>query len=530
LERALVDNLARLPEVDGVNNHMGSRLTQDRTAMTVVLGHLQGQGKFFLDSLTMTATAHMPARQGRNLRARTRPPQPAFGRRESVRIAGDVNTNRVWDAGETWTETDPLNPDTDGDGLPDGWEVRYGLDPLDNGVTSLRTGGAGDPVNGADGNPDGDTYLDVELVEQPYVNLLEYQNGTDPTRADSIADPGGEGSIVVGQGPVIGTVNDTDYYREFMDWTLDDLLALDNYDQGGNVSDIYRRGDGFNSSRDMVAFYFRDGGALDGKLYFRVDFDDLQPNAEESGLNIYVAINFGTYGEGGEVNLPDQVNAGSHMQWNACIGVYDGGSGVFYVDGNPANNTTDIGGDLAAAGVVAVPGGYLGAYFNSELDAVAWSIDRAALVAADWNGNPDVLKFQVYTTSDFTGDDGGAGDKGGLNDFTDTIGDDWLCSDYYQDYNYIAANGYYSSCLGRTAGGAVWNNMGQHAKVALLAHGNQAVEPGVTIQNIVDNGSGAGYQRPVKIHNIYSNAALNLHVTPTLAMALEWAKVGNSNT
>jgi len=52
LERALVDNLARLPEVDGVNNHMGSRLTQDRAAMTVVLGHLQGRGKFFLDSLT----------------------------------------------------------------------------------------------------------------------------------------------------------------------------------------------------------------------------------------------------------------------------------------------------------------------------------------------------------------------------------------------------------------------------------------------------------------------------------------------
>ncbi len=52
LEQALVDNLARLPEVDGVNNHMGSRLTQDKKAMTVVLGHLQGQGKFFLDSLT----------------------------------------------------------------------------------------------------------------------------------------------------------------------------------------------------------------------------------------------------------------------------------------------------------------------------------------------------------------------------------------------------------------------------------------------------------------------------------------------
>ena len=434
------------------------------------------------------------------------------------RIAGDTDNDRIWDAGETWTETDPLNPDTDGDGLPDGWEVRYGLDPLD---------AAG--VNGADGNPDGDTYLDVELDEQAYVNLLEYQNGTDPTREDSVADPGGEGTIVVGQGAAIGAVNDVTYYREFMDWTLDDLLALDNYDQGGNSSDIYRRGDGFNSSRDMVAFYFHDGGAADGKLYFRVDFDDLQANAEQSALNVYVAINFGDYGTG-EVNLPDQVNAGSRMKWNACIGVYDGGSGVFYKDTASGNNTTDIGGDLAAAGVVAVPGAYLGAYFNSELDAVAWSIDRAALVAAGWNGNPDVLKFQVYTTSDFTGDDGGAGDKGGLNDFTDTIGDDWLCSDYYQDYNYVAANGYYSTCIGRTAGGPVWNNRGQHAKVALLAHGNQAVEPGATIQNIVDNGSGAGYQRPVKIHNIYSNAALNLHVTPTLAMALEWAKVGNSNT
>jgi|GEM_PF-770633 len=52
LERTLVDNLARLPEVDGVNNHMGSKLTRDAKAMTVVLAHLKGRGKFFLDSLT----------------------------------------------------------------------------------------------------------------------------------------------------------------------------------------------------------------------------------------------------------------------------------------------------------------------------------------------------------------------------------------------------------------------------------------------------------------------------------------------
>lgn len=52
LEQTLVANLARLPEVDGVNNHMGSRLTQEVQAMHIVLAHLKGRGKFFIDSLT----------------------------------------------------------------------------------------------------------------------------------------------------------------------------------------------------------------------------------------------------------------------------------------------------------------------------------------------------------------------------------------------------------------------------------------------------------------------------------------------
>lgn len=56
LERILAANLARLPEVDGVNNHMGSRLTQDRKAMHIILAHLKGRGKLFLDSVTTPKT------------------------------------------------------------------------------------------------------------------------------------------------------------------------------------------------------------------------------------------------------------------------------------------------------------------------------------------------------------------------------------------------------------------------------------------------------------------------------------------
>ena len=44
------------------------------------------------------------------------------------------------------------------------------------------------------------------------------------------------------------------------------------------------------------------------------------------------------------------------------------------------------------------------------------------------------------------------------------------------------------------------------------------------MHDFVNNGAGAGYHRPIQIHGIYQ-APLNLHITPTLAMALEWADV-----
>ena len=63
--------------------------------------------------------------------------------------------------------TDPLNPDTDGDGLPDGWEVANNLDPND---------ATGD--NGADGDPDADGLT----------NLEELDNDTDPNNPDTDGD------------------------------------------------------------------------------------------------------------------------------------------------------------------------------------------------------------------------------------------------------------------------------------------------------------------------------------------------------
>ena len=419
-------------------------------------------------------------------------------------------------------ETDPLCTDTDHDGLPDGWEVNYQLDPLNNGVYDFRIGEfVTDPTHGPQGNPDGDTYIQ-STNSVPYDNAAEYLGGTNPRSNDNAGGSSSAGSVAVGSGDPIGEINGTTYYTECTQWTLGDLVALDNYNQGGNSSDIYRFGDGYDSSRDMVAFYFRDGGNSaeggDDRLYFRVDFDDLQAFAEDGRLNVYVAMNFGNYGNGIEW-LPDEVNCETAMKWNAIAGVYDSQNGCVYVQKPNSEDAYDIKNDR-----------FLGAWFNSEIDTVVWSIDRTALVEAGWNGLSDNLMFQVYTTRDFTNDDGGSGDKGGLNDFADTIGDDWLCSDYWNDYNYISQHGIYSTCVSRTPNDHAWNNRGNHAKLAMVAHGNQAIEPGNLIQGIVDNGAGAGYGRPVKIHNIYTNCPLNLHITPTLAIALQWAEAGTEKT
>jgi len=406
-----------------------------------------------------------------------------------------------------WLETDPLNADTDGDGLPDGWEVQHGLDPLDDGHWNWRTGQPGNPNNGPDGDPDGDGKT----------NLQEYLAGTDPQVNDSNIGGAGEGSIQIGK---------------FTDWTPDDLIALDPYNENGSqAADVYRT-NGYDSSRDIVAFSFRDGGAADGKVYFRIDFMDLQPNAEQGEVDAYVVINTGNVGAG-EAVIPDEVDITTTMKWQAVAAVYGQNSATLYLDTNPLSNSTTEGqkpSDFGVVGFGVGPNGIIAAAWSSKYDALEFSVSRAALQTAGWNGDPNKLNFQVFTTRDGTWNTptAGPGDIAGRNDIRDIIGDDWLASDYWKDQANIALNGKMTSYFGR----ASTNDRGKCAKVMLLAHGNQAIQPGSTIQNLVDDGAAsgaAGYFRLLQTHEAY-NAPLTLHVTPTLASALQWAKNPNPGT
>jgi len=446
------------------------------------------------------------------------------------RIDGDTNSNRVWTAGELWQETDPLKTDTDGDGLPDGWEKQYGFDPFDSGVigaTNMHTGAiVNSTQNGASGNPDGD-FIIVGNQTNAYSNLLEYQNNTNPWQPDNGApSPGG---IKVGRGLPIGSINGVTNYQEFTDWTANDCLALDEYegvggnDEGGDVYPGWTANgtlDGFDTSRDIVAFYARDGGNDDGKFYFRVDMLDLQANADEKNVDIYVVIDTGQPGVG-EVNLPDEVDLSTDMKWEVVVACYNSGMGAVYVDSDHVNNTTFRGQTLDASVGVSrrdqnAANGFVQAYFNSGLDAVEFSISRQALLDAGWNGlNPDNLSYQVFTVKDGTA--GGDGDIGGWdrNDVRDTIYDDGLTEDKWDRqagiddvlHNWIPG----SSRAGR-------------AKVAMIVHGNQAIQPANVIQRLINDNAGSGYHRVLDIHELYRKP-FNLHVTPTLASAIEWAKV-----
>ncbi len=444
-------------------------------------------------------------------------------------ITGDTNHDRTWQSPEVWLETDPLKADTDGDGLPDGWEVRFGLNPLDNGSAAFD-GSTADPANGAAGDPDGDNLT----------NAQELGAGTDPRTDNSIV-------LQPGEEILIGPVGDDDAIvrgavtnrRVFTDWKAADLVVLDEFEGDGpnnQGGDTYPAWDGCDTSRDLVAFYARDGGdpavGGTGDFYFRADFHDLTPHAEEGNLDLYVVIDTGN-ADAGEFALPDDVDTGTTMRWEAVVAVYQSNDGAVYVDTarSPEHNSTGIGEDLAPNGVVRrdqnTANGFRKAWFDSRLDAVEFSISRQALLDAGWLGDPASLRFQVFTTRDGTRNSPrGPGDIGGRSDIRDTIHDDWLAEDYWRDQGYIAEHSVLAGSFSYLG-----PDRGKRAKVMLLAHGNEPLLAGSEIQQRISDaasqqditsGTAAGYYRMLDAHEAFG-ARLGLHVTPTLAAALQWA-------
>lgn len=50
--KTLAENLEQIPYIAGVNNHMGSKITQDETIISVILNQLKEKNMYFIDSVT----------------------------------------------------------------------------------------------------------------------------------------------------------------------------------------------------------------------------------------------------------------------------------------------------------------------------------------------------------------------------------------------------------------------------------------------------------------------------------------------
>lgn len=106
-------------------------------------------------------------------------------------VTWNLEIDGVW-----WNGTDPTNRDTDNDTLPDNWEIKYGLNPKDNGTLNESNGAFGDPDNDGLINKYeyayGTSPLDPDYDGDGMPDGWEVENGLEPTINDADYDPDGD--------------------------------------------------------------------------------------------------------------------------------------------------------------------------------------------------------------------------------------------------------------------------------------------------------------------------------------------------
>ena len=138
--------------------------------------------------------------------------------------------------------TDPNNGDTDNDGLPDGWEIEYSLNPTDPWDSST--------------DPD----------EDNLINLQEYQHGTNPINPDTDSDGLPDGW------EVMYSLDPTDSNDALLDMDGDGLTNLEEQQHSTNPILADTDGDGMPDGWE-VSYGFDPVNSSDGPL--DVDGDGL---------------------------------------------------------------------------------------------------------------------------------------------------------------------------------------------------------------------------------------------------------------
>jgi hypothetical protein len=270
--------------------------------------------------------------------------------------------------------------------------------------------------------------------------------------------------ITIGPGPSLGANTEgTAYNEEFQDWTAADVRGLD-------TNDATTLGDGFDGSRDIVAFYSR---FENDNLYLRLDLLELGIFAENGNVDAYVLIDCAP---GGATSLPNGIAGNTTRQWDVAVATYDAeNAGVLTSAGTPIANA------------------HLGSYWRSDLDSVEFGVRQSALTAAGWDGVSPVF-FNVFTAKDFATSVADSINFGGAMSSDGTTG---------------------------------------RAKFATIAHGNQSLNRGDAMRDRIyiagaNTGTGApsGFRLTLDTHSIFQ-IPLNVHMSGTLISAIGWIEDAN---
>ncbi len=190
-----------------------------------------------------------------------------------VANGSDLDGDNLTYAEEITHGADPLNNDTDNDGLQDGIEVKtYGTNPNDNDTDSdfmpdgWEIDNMLDPKNGTDGTTDMDS--------DGLIAVYEYGNGTNPNEGDMDNDQLLDGEeLIPGADGYITDPNDNDTDSDLMpdgwevehmldptngtdgttDKDSDGLKALDEFNYGTDPNNSDTDGDGYNDGVEIAA-------------------------------------------------------------------------------------------------------------------------------------------------------------------------------------------------------------------------------------------------------------------------------------
>ncbi|MDF1666966.1 MAG: hypothetical protein P1V97_34805, partial [Planctomycetota bacterium] len=285
------------------------------------------------------------------------------------------------------------------------------------------------------------------------------------------AAPVNRPTITVGAGPLIGRLGTQDFFEEFQDWDAYSVKGIDREQDSRPYSD------GFNSSRDIVAFYARQQG---DELFFRVDLRDLQFGAEATGLDITVLIDFQN---GGATRFPGMTlltafpyELAIRVLDTQVMEVLDGSGQVVAISGQPT---------------------IVGSYFRADLDSIEFGIKKSLLTAQGWNGT-DALKYQMATSKD-----------GELR-----IADAFLEQDFYD---------------GRLDQQVLETWVAGQAKIASITVGNRAVLNADTWKDMLfkdsatsSRGTNPGLERTLETHTMFQTP-LNVHMSGAFTTGIAWA-------